>query len=217
MHALTTLLLDHGLQLVFAVTLAARAGVPLPAAPLLVVAGSVAAAASTGLAWAMGSALLVATLANVVGDGLWFAAGRHYGRRITGWLCRFSLSPNSCVVGSETMMQRQGGWALLAAKFVPGVSVVAAPMAGALGMTVRRFVAYDAAASVVWSAVFLGLGAVFSRQVGGVLQALADLGLAAALLVLAVVAGFAAWRWVRRHGGVPSLAGLRSRTGIAAR
>ncbi|KAI1699013.1 rhodanese-like domain-containing protein [Ditylenchus destructor] len=37
-----------------------------------------------------------------------------------------------------------GRRSLLAAKFLPGISVVAAPMAGALGMGWRRFIAYDA-------------------------------------------------------------------------
>ena len=41
MQALSSLMVEYGLTLVFAVTLAARAGVPLPAAPLLVVAGGV--------------------------------------------------------------------------------------------------------------------------------------------------------------------------------
>lgn len=206
MQALMSLLVEHGLLLVFLVTLAARAGVPVPAAPLLVMAGGLSAGpAGSPTApwwWALGLAIL----ANLAGDALWFVAGRRFGHRVMGLLCRLSLSPDSCVRQSETMMSRWGGSALLAAKFVPGVSVVAAPMAGALGMSVPRFVAYDVLAGALWSGLFLGLGAAFSQQVDAVLAALADAGLAAGLLLVAVVAGFAGWRWWRRRRFLQSLA-----------
>lgn len=200
MSALSSLMAEYGLLLVFAVTLAARAGVPLPAAPLLVVAGSAAVAAPGGLLQAWLPTLAVAIVANVLGDAVWYLAGRRYGRRTMGLLCRFSLSPDSCVLGSEALMRRWGGAALLAAKFIPGVSVVAAPMAGALGMPVRRFLRDDLLASTVWSALYLALGAVFSRQLDALLQALAGAGLALAAVAVAGLAGFGAWRWWRRHG-----------------
>ncbi|MEF7614409.1 major capsid protein [Aquincola sp. MAHUQ-54] len=206
MQALMTLLVEHGVLIVFAVTMAARAGVPVPAAPLLVAAGGVAMHSPQPAAVAWTLALLVAIAANVAGDGVWFYAGRRHGHRIMGLLCRLSLSPDSCVRQSEDLMTRWGGGALVAAKFVPGVSVVAAPMAGALGMSVPRFVAYDVLAGAIWSALFLGLGAVFSREVEAVIAALADAGLAAGALLLAVVAAFAGWRWLRRQRFLRSLA-----------
>jgi membrane protein DedA with SNARE-associated domain len=200
MQALSSLMVEYGLTLVFAVTLAARAGVPLPAAPLLVVAGGVAVATPGGLLALWLPALAVATLANVLGDGLWYLAGRRYGQRIMGLLCRFSLSPDSCVVGGASLMARHGGGALLAAKFVPGVSVVAAPMAGAAGMSSRRFLLNDTLASALWSALYLTLGAVFSRQLGTLLDGLAAAGMALAALAALGLAGFFSWRWWHRHG-----------------
>lgn len=200
MPALSSLMAEYGLLLVFAVTLAARAGVPLPAAPLLVVAGGAAMAAPGGLLQMWLPALAVAIVANVLGDAVWYFAGRRYGRRIMGLLCRFSLSPDSCVLGSEALMTRWGGAALLAAKFIPGVSVVAAPMAGAMGMPTRRFLRDDVLASAVWSALYLALGAVFSRQLGALLEALASAGVALAAAAVIGLAAFAGWRWWRRHG-----------------
>ena len=49
MRELIPLLIAHGVLVVFLVTLAARAGAPLPAAPLLVVAGGLAAAGRISL------------------------------------------------------------------------------------------------------------------------------------------------------------------------
>src|SRR6267142_6693518 len=107
--------------------------------------------------------VFVATLgssivANVAGDGIWFVAGRRHGHRVMKLLCRISLSPDSCVRQSESLIVRWGGNSLIAAKFLPGVSVVAAPMAGALGMSWTRFLSFEVAAAAIWTMVFLALG-----------------------------------------------------------
>lgn len=195
MQSLIALLVDHGLVLVFGATLAARLGAPVPAAPLLVAAGGLA----LGEGAALPGLLAVAIVANVLGDGAWYLAGRRWGHRVLGLLCRISLSPDSCVRQSETLVLRWGGSALVAAKFVPGVSVVAAPMAGAVGMSGWRFVGYDAFAGAVWSAAFLGLGAAFHGEIAWLLDALARAGAwAGAALGLALLA-FVAARWWRRR------------------
>ena len=126
MSQLLALVIAHGTLLVFAATLAARIGAPVPAAPVLVLAGGLAAMGQ--LSWF--AALAAAIVANIIGDGLWFWAGRHYGSRVLRLLCRISLSPDSCVRQSEAFILRWGGSSLIAAKFIPGISVVAPPMAG---------------------------------------------------------------------------------------
>ena len=195
MNALIELLLRHGALVVFAATLLARIGAPVPAAPLMVVAGGLSLAGGPGAP----ASFALAVVANVLGDAAWFWAGRAHGARVLGLLCRWSLSPDSCVRQSESLIARWGASSLVAAKFVPGVSVVAAPMAGAVGMSVARFVAYDALAGAIWSAAFLGLGLAFSDQVQALLEAMAGAG-ALALAALAVaLAGFVAWRWWRRR------------------
>ncbi len=198
MATLIALLLQHGLLLVGVVTLAARAGLPLPAAPLLVVAGGLAATGHFGPGGGL-ALLAVAVLANLGGDLGWYGAGRHFGHRVMRLLCRVSLSPDSCVRQSEQMIQRWGGSALLAAKFVPSVSVVAAPMAGALGMSWPRFLFNDTVASALWSLVYIVLGWVFHAQIAYALELLAGAGLVALALLLLGVAAFVAWRWLRRR------------------
>lgn len=195
MQTLIDLVTTHGALLVFVATLAARIGAPVPAAPLLVVAGGLSAVGVVSLPLAFA----VAVAANVLGDGLWFWAGRAQGHRVLGLLCRWSLSPDSCVRQSEALVARWGGSSLVAAKFVPGVSVVAAPMAGAMGMSLGRFVASDALGGALWSGVFLGLGVVFAGEVERLLVALASAGTTATLMLLAALAGFIAWRWWRRR------------------
>ncbi|NML17093.1 DedA family protein/thiosulfate sulfurtransferase GlpE [Azohydromonas caseinilytica] len=195
MQALVDLLLRHGVLLVFAVTLAARIGAPVPAAPLLVVAGGLAAGGQFSLA----AAFAVAVLANVLGDAVWFVGGRRQGHRVMRLLCRVSLSPDSCVRRSENLIGRWGGSSLIAAKFVPGVSLVAAPMAGALAMPWRTFLLFEVIGGALWSLAFLVLGMVFSREIQRVLDVMASAGTSALIGLGLLLAALLVLRWWRRR------------------
>ena len=194
MHDLVALLLNHGALIVFATTLAARIGVPVPASPLLVVAGSLVVAGQMSLV----AALATSIVANVLGDGAWFLAGRRYGYRVMRQLCRISLSPDSCVRQSESLITAWGGSSLIAAKFVPGVSVIAAPMAGALGMSSARFLAFELVAALAWTVAFMALGMLFSDQIQQIFEIMASTGtVATAVVVLAICALIALRYWKR--------------------
>ncbi|CAN5779015.1 DedA family protein/thiosulfate sulfurtransferase GlpE [soil metagenome] len=195
MAQLMTLMVANALGLIFGVSLAARLGLPVPAAPVLVVAGALVAMGQVSVS----GALLVAVLGNLIGDGAWFYAGRRYGHRFMRLLCRISLSPDSCVRRSESLITRWGGMSLLAAKFVPGVSVVAPPMAGALGMSSVRFVVFEVGAALVWAGVFLGLGYAFRDSVQSVLNGLADAGSVATVVVVGGVLAMLGVRYWRRR------------------
>jgi membrane protein DedA with SNARE-associated domain/rhodanese-related sulfurtransferase len=196
MEALIALMVDHVLAVVFFITFAARVGLPVPAAPVLVVAGGIAAIAEPVLLAGM---VALALLANILGDAVWFYAGRTYGYRFMRLLCRISISPDSCVQRSESLITRWGGLSLVAAKFVPGVSVVAPPMAGALGMSSLRFLAFETFAALLWAGVFLCLGWVFREQIQAVLDALANAGGVATAALVVVLAVMLARRWWRRR------------------
>ncbi len=204
MHDLIALVIAHGAGLVFVVTLAARLGVPVPAAPLLVIAGALAVGTPNGAAGvasvAAFSTFALAIVASILGDAAWFWAGRRHGYKVLKLLCRISISPDSCVRQSETFITRWGGASLVAAKFVPGVSVVAPPMAGALGMSALAFLGWETLAAAIWAAVLMALGVVFSAQIQQVLELLSTLGvaalegLAAAVLAYLVYLGWRTWR-----------------------
>jgi membrane protein DedA with SNARE-associated domain/rhodanese-related sulfurtransferase len=195
MGDLIALLVEHGVLIVFAATLAARIGAPVPASPLLVVAGGL---AVTGeLSWV--AVLIGSIVANIAGDGAWFQAGRWHGHRVMKLLCRISLSPDSCVRQSETLITRWGGSSLIAAKFLPGVSVVAAPMAGALGMTWTRFIAFEVVAATIWTMLFMTLGMIFSGQIQQVLNMMANAGGVAIGVIVLALAALVGLRYWRRH------------------
>ena len=135
-HHIVELIAQYGLLLVFINVLVEQAGAPVPAVPTMIVAGALAAADRLPLA----GVLLVAVVACLLADFAWYAAGRRFGGGVMRTLCRISLSPDSCVKQSELHFQRWRGGVLLLAKFVPGLSTVAPPLVGAMGLGPGAFV-----------------------------------------------------------------------------
>ncbi|MFS2050791.1 SDR family oxidoreductase [Variovorax sp. CT11-76] len=195
MAQLMSLLVQNAILVVFAASFAARLGLPVPAAAVLVVTGALLAAGDISLA----GVVLAAVAANLLGDGAWFYAGRRFGYRFMRLLCRISLAPDSCVRRGEALIGDWGGLSLVAAKFVPGVSVVAPPMAGALGMSVPRFIGFDIGAALIWTGLFLGLGWGFRNQIQDVLAVMAQAGGIATMALGALLVVFLVVRWWRRR------------------
>jgi membrane protein DedA with SNARE-associated domain/rhodanese-related sulfurtransferase len=192
---LIALLQQYGLGFVFLNVLALQAGLPLPAYPTLIVAGTLAAMGGSP-AWQV---IGVGIGAALVADTGWYGAGRRFGMRILGTLCRMSLSPDGCVRQTESIFQRFGPASMLFAKFVPGFASVATALAGALRLNYLKFLLFDAGGASLWVSVAVALGYVFSDAIGSVMEKLASLGRYG---VMVVIAGFAAWialKWWRRH------------------
>jgi membrane protein DedA with SNARE-associated domain/rhodanese-related sulfurtransferase len=132
-------------------------GLPIPSVPVLLTAGTVSATHRIN-----GPIALFAVLAAcLIGDTFWFYLGRRYGHAVLKMLCRFSFEASTCVVRTERYFERRGAVTLLFAKFVPGLSTVAAPIAGQTGMRYPRFVLYDLGGSLVWALAYLLAGFFF--------------------------------------------------------
>ncbi len=128
MSTLIHYLVRYGVSLVFLNVFAEQIGMPVPAVPTLIVAGAL---ARNGRMSSTHTILIAAVAASLIADWIWFLLGRRYGYRILRTLCRISLSPDSCVRDTEARFERWGMKSLLFAKFVPGFSTVAPPLAGA--------------------------------------------------------------------------------------
>src|SRR4051794_17112207 len=161
MQELVDLVSRYGLALVFFNVLVEQIGVPLPAVPTLIVAGARAAPGQISPV----ALFAVTVIACYIGDGLWFAGGRIYGRRVMSLLCRVSLSPDSCVRQSEYHFERWGKAALVVSKFVPGLSTVTPPLAGAMHMGWPSFIVLNGIGIVLWAALPIGAGMLFAGQI----------------------------------------------------
>jgi membrane protein DedA with SNARE-associated domain/rhodanese-related sulfurtransferase len=189
------LIAQYGLALVFVNVLLERAGLPLPATPTLLICGALVATGRLSVAWIFALALL----ACVIGDTLWYAAGRYYGRRVMKFLCRVSLSPDSCVRTTENRFERWGRLTLVLAKFVPGLSTVVRPLAGAMRLPLGSFELLNGIGSVLWAGAAIGTGMLFQTQIGMVLLQIRRLGTEAGELTLAIVLLYVVYKWWERR------------------
>ena len=195
MSHLIELLQQYGLGLVFLNVLALQAGLPLPAYPTLIVAGALAAAGGTPVYQLVG----VGVAGALIADSGWYIAGRKFGMRILGTLCRVSLSQDTCVRQTESIFQRFGPSSMLFAKFVPGFASVATAMAGAIRLSYLKFVAFDAVGATLWVGVGVGLGYLFRDAIGELMAKLSSLGKYGVMLVVAGFALYILFKWYRRY------------------
>jgi membrane protein DedA with SNARE-associated domain len=176
---------NWGSAAVFANVLATRLGVPLPAIPVLVFAGS----AIAGGSLVFSHVLCAAVIAALLGDATWFAAGRIYGRRLTDSLGRISLSLDASIRTTRTLFERYGVGIVAVSKFVPGLALITPPLMGTTLIAPAVFVAWDTFGSVAWASFWLLGGALFERQLGMLLGVLRPHG-ASILDVLFIAAVF---------------------------
>jgi membrane protein DedA with SNARE-associated domain/rhodanese-related sulfurtransferase len=187
--------IHYAYLLIFLWVLVEQIGVPIPSIPVLLTAGTLTATNRIHHLYAL-TAVLVACL---IADTLWFWLGRRYGNSVLKLLCRLSFEASTCVSKTEGYFTRRGSVTLLFAKFVPGLSTVAAPIAGQTGMPYSRFLAWDLAGSILWAESFLLAGRFFGDIAQKSAPFLHWLGRSAFAIFVLMVMGFLAYRiWKQR-------------------
>jgi membrane protein DedA with SNARE-associated domain/rhodanese-related sulfurtransferase len=179
---------------VFFNVLLQQAGLPIPVVPTLMIAGSLVASPQQAV-----QILAVAMVAALLADSGWYAAGRAFGYRILSGLCRLSINPGSCVTETESRFVRWGVWSLIIAKFVPGFSMVAPPIAGALRMRFASFLMATGLGGLLWAGAAVVAGVLFRREVGAAIDALGRNGATALMAVAAIVGFTVGWKLWRKY------------------
>ena len=173
-------------------------GPPLPSGPLLIVAGALAnegrvsTAAIAGITW--GSSML--------GKVILYVVGGRYGRQAMSALCRVAVTPNTSIGKADRHFERWGAVLLIVAEFIPGVRTLAPSLAGAEKLSATSFLLYSALGAALWTAVYLGLGLVFSKEIDRVLDVVAQSGRAAIAAIAAAIAVYFAVKWWRRRRSI---------------
>ncbi len=155
------------------------AGVPVPGETVLLAAAFGAAHGVLSLP----GIIAVATVASILGDNVGFAVGRRLGR---GWVeqhgARFFLT-SARVARVDEFFERYGPLAVALARFVTGVRVVAAFLAGTSRMPWSVFLRYNMLGAIAWATLVSIAGYLVGRGYVGVAQRVGSGGVVLAVVV----------------------------------
>lgn len=185
----------YSVVIVPALVVAEQIGIPLPAVPALLGVGALAAHGRVSVPLVLATVAMV-TLAVDFG---WYELGRRRGAGVLARLCRLSLEPDSCIRKSERVFARHGAQTLLAAKFVPGLTMVMPPLAGVFAVRRAQFALYDLGGVLLWAGTWIGLGYAFNDAIGLIAARALALGRTLGLVVVAALGGYVLVKYLRRR------------------
>jgi membrane protein DedA with SNARE-associated domain/rhodanese-related sulfurtransferase len=185
---------EFGLLAVFLNVLLDEGGLPLPAYPLLAVAGALAAQGQLSVV----SVIAAAVSGSFIADTSWYWIARRHGRRVLALLCKLSLSPDTCVRQTETLFIRVGPATLLFAKFVPGLGNIAIALSGITRVRLAVFMPFELVGASLYLSLPILLGWLFHDAVTKILDTLARLGAIGLAIVISALALYLFLRWWER-------------------
>jgi membrane protein DedA with SNARE-associated domain/rhodanese-related sulfurtransferase len=175
---------------VLAAVFANQLCLPVPSVVFLITAGALAAHGEMN-----GSLIaILSVLPCLAADSLWFWFGRRWGSQAMRLLCRLTSDPRGCAENARRKFRHYGLPVLSVAKFLPGLDGLLPPLAGAEGVPFPRFLALDAAGSLLWSASYVRLGYVFSNQLDLAIGWVKHFGTAIAIAIAVPCALYTGWR-----------------------
>ncbi|CAE6686048.1 hypothetical protein R75461_04807 [Paraburkholderia nemoris] len=191
------LLSRYGALIVFFSVLASSLGLPFPSITTLMTLGASIATARYDFARTLLHFVILlgaAVSGGVLGDFLWFQGGKHYGKRALQLICKLSFTRQSYIARFEYFFSRRGARALMIVRFVPGLSLIAVPLCGAMAIKTRSFILHDCASVSVWACAGLLAGALLADRLGALFAHLHQAGWQVWLLgIVAVVLPCYVW------------------------
>jgi membrane protein DedA with SNARE-associated domain len=166
------------------------AGVPLPGETVLIAAGALVHRGVLDL----GDTLFFGILGAVVGGQIGYWVGRFGGRPFVLRWGRYALITPERLGHAEAFFARHGGSAVFLARFVVGLRVFGALVAGTSRMPWGKFAFYNVLGGTVWASVIVSLGYFLWASISLVEHWIGR----ASLLLLAVLALALLMRWAYR-------------------
>lgn len=195
MNWLIHLLEIYGLWVVFIIMLLQSIGLPLPAYPFLLVA----AALIKPTIYDDALLVFIGSAGTLIGDFVLFTAGRRYGTSVLGWICKISISPDTCARRTGNLFGRYGASTLTFVKFIPGLSTLAPVIAGAYAMPITIFSIFSSVAALIYLSLAVTLGVIFRNAIGDVVSTLQEYGRLGCLIVIVLLAFYLFFKWVQRY------------------
>jgi membrane protein DedA with SNARE-associated domain len=137
----------YGYGVVFVGVFLENAGVPVPGETALLAGAALAHFGRLSLGWVIAAAIAGATL----GDNLGFLVGRRGGRTLAERYGRRVGLTRKRLDQFDRFFERHGGRTVFIARFITGLRVFGAVLAGASGLRWPTFLFYNAAGAVVWA------------------------------------------------------------------
>ncbi len=173
-----------GLPVVFALVAIETMGIPVPGETALIAAAIVASRGRLPIE----AVIAVAAAAAIIGDNVGFAIGRRLGRRVLTAPGPLLHHRRRVIAVGEPFFDRHGPKAVFLGRWVTGLRITAAWMAGVTQMRWPTFLFWNALGGIAW-ATSIGLAAYFIGHSAERIIHLAGIGGAAAV----IVGGAALW------------------------
>ena len=168
-------------------------GIPVPGETALIGASLLAADGRLSIVLV----IAIAASAAIIGDNVGFFIGRRYGRRLVEWEGGpYPEKRRDLLERGQLFFDRHGGKAVFLGRWVAGLRITAAWLAGINRMAWPRFVFWNALGGIAW-ATSVGLTIYFIGHAAK--GAIEGIGLGALGLGAAVVVAYAAYRVVKRR------------------
>jgi membrane protein DedA with SNARE-associated domain len=175
---------DYGYLAVFLIVFMETAGVPLPGEITLILAGVAAHRGGLDLV----PAIVVGSVAAILGDNVGYLIGRYGGRRVVLRLAHYGRV-DSMLGWGERFFASHGGKTVFLARWTAGLRIFGAWIAGMTHMPWRTFFIWNAAGGITWATAAVTAGYVFSGSVARIESLFGKGG--AILAGIALVAGAA--------------------------
>ena len=187
---LRSAVVHYGYWAVAGALLLENAGIPLPGETILLLASFLAYSEhDLQLSWI----IVIATIAAALGDNLGFALGYYGGRPLLERYQSVFRIQHKTVARGEALFARYGAVTVFFARFVFGMRILAGPMAGALRMPWRKFLAFNFLGAAVWVTTISVVGYFFGQHWERLEQEVKRFDMGVAILVL-LAAAFWWWR-----------------------
>ncbi len=156
----------YGLIAVFLSLVLTPVGNPVPEDISLLAGGMIAGMGQTNI-W---TALAVGYAGVVLGDCVAWAMGHRVGLKPGGFLSR--AVGNKQVARLQRFYERFGDWTIVICRQLPGFRLPCFFIAGASGISIKRFLLIDGSAALVTANVFTWLGYYYSSNLASVIEGL---------------------------------------------
>ena len=187
-------MLAYGYWTIFFGVMLENAGLLVPGETILLVGGYF--AASRPEHFNLFRVMLTAATGAVIGDNIGFWIGHTLGRSFLLKVGRFVFLTEKRLEHMEHYFKSHGNKTILVARFITGLRVFAALLAGASKMPWRVFFIYNVAGAMLWAVVITLLGYLFGQSLPLLIKWVGRSG--TIFLIAAVVIALVVWK-IRKH------------------